>query len=176
MPSEMQIIAILKRWGASEKSIEISNKIDGVATEHSSYFIKLNKKQRQLANRETQRFPHISPALDDTPVHLTSIRLIKCMWSGGSQFDIIQRFHQYVGDDGSLSGDKRHDRFRAVDRKTGAVHGASVVGVAPKVGQVKTLAQLQALNYNVGLPKKERQRPMILSKSVMNRFNIGERK
>ncbi len=73
MPTEQQIIAILKQYGATKKSIEISNMIDGVASDNSSYFIKLNKKQRGVANRDTQRFPHISPARGETPVHMTSV-------------------------------------------------------------------------------------------------------
>ncbi len=97
------------------------------------------------------------------------------MTSNEREYDIIQRFHQYVENDGTLSIGKRHDRFRAVDRKTGAVHGATVAGLGPNPGEVKTLIQLRALNYNVGLAKSERQQAMVLSKSVMNRFHIGER-
>lgn len=174
MPTEQQIIAILKKYGASKKSIQISDMIDGVASDNSSYFIKLNKRQMGVANRDTQRFPHISPSIGDTPVHMTSIRFIKCATSDEKEYDIIQRYHQHVKNDGTLSEDKRHDRFRAVDRKTGAVHVAAVAGLGPNAGDVKTLDQLRALTYNVGIQKNERQQPMFLSKSVMNRFNIGE--
>ena len=56
---------------------------------------------QQYSVCETQRCPHINPARDETPAHLTNIRFL----STSGAHDIIQRFHQHIDDTGNI-GDK----------------------------------------------------------------------
>lgn len=170
MPSEEQVRSILKTFGVSEQSMKLVNGDDGGITA----FIKASKKTRRAIGRDTQRFPHISPALGETPAHLTSIRFIKTVSWQGVDYDVIQRFHQWIDAGGNL-GQQKHDRFRAVNRATGAIHTAGAVANGPAPRDERSIVQLRALQFTIGLQCTEQQRPSVMSKAVMNRFNIGER-
>ena len=163
MPTEMQLISILKTYGISEKSMKILDDTSGI-----SIFAKLNKGDQSQTGRDTQRYPHISPPKGETPAHITDIRFVK---TAGS-YDVFQRFHRHINDDLTI-GSKLHDRFQAVERNSGAIHSVGVEGRGPKARDVWNLNKLRELNFKIGLQIKERQNPAFMSRAVMNRYNLG---
>ena len=165
MPTLDQLKSILKTYGVSDKSMQVLDEQNGY-----TIFLKMGKKGQKESGRETQRYPHISPAKDETPAHLTDIRLIKTVGS----HDIIQRFHQHIDDRGNI-GDKLHDRFQAIERNSGAICSVTVTGTGPRARDVWTKEQLQALTYTAKLQIHEYGQRAVMSKAVMNRYNIGVR-
>ena len=163
--TDQQIISILESFGVSEKSLTLLE-------ESGHYFPKLaSRAEAESIGRDTQRFPHFSPAKDETPPHITSIRYVKDHEGG---FKVFQRFHIHITENRRSidMSEPLHDRFQAVKVDTGAIHAASsTVSVAAKA--VKSLSELRALHYTVAaIQSKERQRPAVMSMAVRKRFNL----
>jgi len=163
MPTEDQLKSILNAHGVSDKSMEF--------LEGPCIFPKASKSDRNRTGRETQRYPHISPPAGETPAHLTNIRFVK---TSGAH-DIIQRFHQHINESGVLNAKKLHDRFRAIERNSGAICSVSVIGAGPAARDDWSVEQLRQLNYTANLQINEQSRLAIMSKAVMNKYNLGVR-
>lgn len=162
--TDQQIYSILESYGVSKKSLT-------QLEDTGHYFPKLASSSEAIAiHRDTQRFPHFSPAKDATPPHITSIRYIKDHEGG---YKIFQRFHVHIteGRGGISKSEPKHDRFQAVNVDTGAIHA---VGSTPRVEAraEKTLGELRGLTYTVGLQVKERGHNAVMSDAVMKRFNL----
>lgn len=167
MPNQEQLKSILKTYGVSEHSMEIISGKHG-----DSIFVKMNKGDKASTGRETQRYPHLSPALNQTPAHLTDIRFVKTVGS----HDVFQRFHRHIDIKINIGGE-RHDRFQAVERNSGAICSVSVIGKnGPGAGEVWTLENLRKLDFTVNLQIHEYGQLAIMSRAVMNKYNLGVRK
>lgn len=167
MPTLEQLKSVLKTCGVSEHSMKV------IAGNHGdSIFVKMTKGDMERTGRDTQRYPHISPALDGTPAHLTDIRMVKTVGS----HDVFERFHRHIDDHLNLSGE-RHDRFQAVERNTGAIHSVSVIGKnGPAAGDTWTLEDLRKkLNFTINMQIHEYGQKAVMSRAVMNRYSLGVR-
>ncbi|MCK7596585.1 hypothetical protein M0G74_04775 [Microbulbifer sp. CAU 1566] len=166
MPNMEQLKSILKSYGVSEHSMAVIQARHG-----SSIFVKMSKSDQTLTGRETHRYPHISPAYNDTPAHLTDIRFVKTVGA----HDVFQRFHRHIDDNLNLTGE-RHDRFQAVERNSGAIYSVSVTGGrGPAATDVRSLEELRGLTFSIGLRVHEYQRYAVMSRAVMNKYNLGVR-
>lgn len=166
MPTLEQLKSVLKTYGVSEHSMKV------IAGNHgNSIFVKMSKSDKERTGRETQRYPHISPPLGETPAHVTDIRFVKTVVS----HDVFERFHRHIDKDVNVGGE-RHDRFQAVERNTGAIHSVSVVGKAgPKSGEIWTLEKLRTLDFTINPQIHEFQVKAVMSRAVMNKYNLGMR-
>jgi hypothetical protein len=168
MPTLEQLKSIFKTYGVSEKSMQVFDEVTG-----NGIFIRMAHKDRERTGRETHRYPHISPPKDATPAHVTDIRFVKTV---NGQFDVYQRFHRHIDKKCGLS-EPLHDRFQAVHRETGAICSAGVVDKSgPASRDIWTIDKLRTLNFRVGRQVTEYQRPAVMSRAVMNRYNLGMRK
>jgi hypothetical protein len=167
MPTLIQLKSVLQTYGVSEHAMTVIHSRHG-----DSIFVKMSKSDKKATGRETQRYPHISPAFDGTPAHVTDIRMVKTV----GIYDVFQRFHRHIDDHINVSGE-RHDRFQAVERNTGAIHAVSVVGKGgPEAGEIWTLNELRALEFTVNpLQIHEMQVKAFMERAVMNRYNLGVR-
>lgn len=167
MPTLEQLKSVLKTYGVSEHAMTV---IEG--THGDSIFVKLSKEgDRKRAGRDTQRYPHISPPLGETPAHLTDIRMVKTVGS----HDVFERFHRWIDKDVNVGGE-RHDRFQAVERNTGAICSVSVVGKnGPESGEVWTLDKLRTLQFTVNMQIHEFGQKAVMSRAVMNKYSLGVR-
>lgn len=167
MPTLIQLKSVLRTYGVSEHSMEVISSRYG-----DSIFVRMSKKDRKSTGRETQRYPHISPAFEGTPAHVTDIRMVKTV----GIYDVFQRFHRHIDDHLNISGE-RHDRFQAVERNTGAIHAVSVVGKGgPEAGAIWTINDLRGLDFNVNpLQIHEMQVKAVMERAVMNKYHLGVR-
>jgi hypothetical protein len=166
MPTLEQLKSVLKTYGVSEHSMKVISGNHG-----DSIFVKMSKSDKERTGRETQRYPHISPPLDDTPAHVTDIRFVKTV----GNYDVFERFHRHIDKDVNVGGE-RHDRFHAVERNTGAIHAVSVIGKnGPVTGQTWTLEKLRTLNFTVNMQIHEYGQKAVMSRAVMNKYNLGVR-
>lgn len=157
--------SILKTYGVSEHSMQV------IAGRHGdSLFVKMSKSDSKLTGRETQRYPHISPPEKETPAHVTDIRFVKTVGS----HDVFQRFHRHIDKDYNIGGE-RHDRFQAVERNSGAIYSVSLVGTGPESGSVWPLDKLRGLSFTIKAQVHEYGRYAVMSKAVMNKYNLGVR-
>ena len=168
MPTLEQLKSVLKTYGVSEHAMKV---IEG--NHGDSIFVQMSKKDQKLTGRETQRYPHISPPLDDTPAHVTDIRMVKTV----GNYDVFQRFHRHIDKDVNVGGE-RHDRFQAVERNTGAIHPVSVIGKnGPEAGDIWSLEDLRKkLSFTViQLQIHEYGQKAVMERAVMNKYHLGVR-
>lgn len=166
MPTLEQLKSVLKTYGVSEKSMKVISGNHG-----DSIFVKMSKADSERTGRDTQRYPHISPPLGETPAHITDIRMVKTVGT----HDVFERFHRHIDKDVNVGGE-RHDRFQAVERNTGAIHSVSVIGKnGPEAGDGWTLEELRALQFTVNMQIHEYGQKAVMSRAVMNRYSLGVR-